>query len=137
MRTHTFQNGSGWVGLPILILSLLTSAAIAISPVLPCSAANADDVAASAERSLAPGTTSKPDEAARVRVSEAYGKLPLYFEANRGQTDAQVKFLYRGGRHVLLLTPTEAVLVLTTPPQAADEQSPTRGGQPRRTARGS
>ena len=136
MRTHTFQNGSGWVDLPILILSLLTSAAIAISPVLPCSAANADDVAASAERSLAPGTTSKPDEAARVRVSEAYGKLPLYFEANRGQTDAQVKFLSRGGRHVLFLSPTEAILVLTMPTQAADDKSPTRGGKPGRPEEG-
>src|SRR5439155_913787 len=65
-----------------------------------------------------------------------YGKLPLYFEANRGQTDAQVKFLSRGGRHVLFLTPTEAVLVLTTPPQAADEKSPTRGGKPGRLEEG-
>src|SRR5439155_940943 len=76
------------------------------------------------------------DDAVRVRGSEAYGKLPLYFEANRGQTDAQVKFLSRGGRHVLFLTPTEAVLVLTTPPQAADEKSPTRGGKPGRLEEG-
>src|SRR5262245_23970506 len=51
--------------------------------------------------------------ARQAQVSEAYGKLPLYFEANRGQTDTQVKFLSRGPGHALFLTATEAVLVLT------------------------
>ena len=48
----------------------------------------------------------------KAQVQEAYGKLPLYFEANRGQTDPQVKFLFRGPRSTLFLTPTEAVLAL-------------------------
>src|SRR5215831_16715736 len=39
---------------------------------------------------------SKPDEAAQARISEAYGRLPLSFEANKGQTDSQVKFISRG-----------------------------------------
>src|SRR5258706_385721 len=30
-----------------------------------------------------------------ARVSESYGKLPLHFEANRGQTDKNVRFLSR------------------------------------------
>src|SRR5207302_2382363 len=46
--------------------------------------------------------------------SVAYGRLPLTFEANRGQTDPQFKFLTRTGHRVVYLTPTEAVLVLTT-----------------------
>ena len=50
--------------------------------------------------------------AAKAQVQEAYGKLPLYFEANRGQTDSLVKFLSRGPRSTLFLTPTEAVLAL-------------------------
>jgi hypothetical protein len=50
--------------------------------------------------------------AAQVRVSEAYGKLPLYFEANQGQTDHRVKFLSRGSGHALFLTSSDAVLVL-------------------------
>jgi uncharacterized protein (TIGR03437 family) len=37
-------------------------------------------------------------------------KLPLSFEANRGQTDSQVKFLARGNGYNLFLTATEAVL---------------------------
>src|SRR2546426_7601020 len=49
----------------------------------------------------------------KATVQEAYGKLPLVFEANLGQTDPQVKFLSRGPGHTLFLTPTEAVLVLS------------------------
>ena len=48
-----------------------------------------------------------------AEVREAYGRLPLSFEANQGQTDPQVKFLSRGSQNVLFLTTTEAVLVLT------------------------
>ena len=45
-------------------------------------------------------------------VAAAYGKLPLSFEANEGQTDRQVKFLSRGAGYGLFLTSTEAVLSL-------------------------
>ena len=41
-----------------------------------------------------------------------YGKLPLSFEANHGQTDPQVKFLSRGHGYALFLTAGEAVLTL-------------------------
>src|SRR5216117_242435 len=50
-----------------------------------------------------------------ARVSETYGKLPLYFEANRGQTDKDVHFLSRGPGYSLYLTSGEAVLVLAKP----------------------
>jgi hypothetical protein len=56
---------------------------------------------------------SKPDQATRDRIKEQYGKLPLRFEANQGQTDTQVKFLSRGNGYSLFLTPTEAVLSLS------------------------
>jgi hypothetical protein len=49
---------------------------------------------------------------AKAQVQETYGKLPLYFEANQGQTDRLVKFLNRGRGYSLFLTPTEAVLAL-------------------------
>jgi hypothetical protein len=52
-------------------------------------------------------------------LSETYGKLPLHFEVNRGQTDERVKFLARGGRGSLFLTSTEAVLVFTKPEASA------------------
>ncbi|MGH7372580.1 MAG: SBBP repeat-containing protein, partial [Candidatus Methylomirabilales bacterium] len=61
-----------------------------------------------------PPTSVKPDTATRTRISEAYGKLPLSFEVNRGQTDEQVRFLARGPGYTLFLTPTEAVLGVRT-----------------------
>jgi hypothetical protein len=45
-------------------------------------------------------------------IVEGYGKLPLVFEANQGQTDPQVKFVSRGAGYNLFLTNTEAVLTL-------------------------
>jgi Beta-propeller repeat len=50
-----------------------------------------------------------------ARVSESYGKLPLQFEANRGQTDKDVHFLSRGPGYSLYLTAGEAVVVLAKP----------------------
>ena len=52
------------------------------------------------------------DEPSRLRADEAYGKLPLSFEVNQGQTDGHVKFLSRGSGYSLFLTSTEAVLSL-------------------------
>ena len=54
----------------------------------------------------------KPDHAAQARVTESYGKLPLSFEANRGQMDSDVKFFSRGSGYGIFITPTEAVLSL-------------------------
>ena len=67
----------------------------------------------------APPTPANVDKATRARVSESYGKLPLSFEANKGQHDGQVKFLSRGSGYNLFLTNREAVLVLTKPEEAA------------------
>ena len=53
--------------------------------------------------------------AARARLVANYGKLPLAFEANQGQTNARVKFLSRGSGYTLFLTPTDAVLSLVQP----------------------
>jgi hypothetical protein len=49
------------------------------------------------------------------RIVAAYEKLPLGFEANRGQTDAQVKFLSKGSGYSLFLTSTQAVFRLQKP----------------------
>src|SRR5207244_9108847 len=48
----------------------------------------------------------------KLKVADAYGKLPLSFEANQGQSDAQVKFLSHGSGYTLFLTSSEAVLLL-------------------------
>ncbi len=53
-----------------------------------------------------------PDEATREHVGEAYNKLPMSFEENRGQVDKEVRYVSRGPGYTLFLTPTEAVLSL-------------------------
>ncbi len=45
----------------------------------------------------------------------SYGKLPLAFEANQGQTASDVRFLSRGNGYTLFLTGQEAVLTLRQP----------------------
>jgi hypothetical protein len=60
----------------------------------------------------APVNTSQPDAKTKARVADAYGRLPLSFEANNGQTDARAKFISRGPGYTLFLTANEAVLSL-------------------------
>src|SRR5258705_13947283 len=48
-----------------------------------------------------------------AKMKEAYGFLPLSFEANAGQTDRRVKFLARGQGYGLFLTSNGAVLSLS------------------------
>jgi hypothetical protein len=61
--------------------------------------------------------------AAKERAAQAYGRLPLSFEPNRGQADARVRFLARGSGYRIFLTPAEAVLGLdvASPGPAAGE----------------
>jgi hypothetical protein len=53
------------------------------------------------------------------RLDATYGKLPLSFEANQGQTDRAVKFLSRGRGYALFLTGDEAVLTFERASQKA------------------
>ncbi len=54
-------------------------------------------------------------DAVTTQVVSTYATAPLYFEANRGQTDPAVRFLARGSGYGLYLTPTETVLTLARP----------------------
>jgi hypothetical protein len=49
-----------------------------------------------------------------------YGKLPLAFEANQGQTASDVRFLSHGNGYTLFLTGQEAVLTLRQPVPGSD-----------------
>ncbi len=62
----------------------------------------------------------QPTASTRSRLDDAYGKLPLMFEANAGQTDPQVRFISRGQGYSLFVTATGAVMTLSGP---ADRQS--------------
>ncbi|MBF0458213.1 MAG: SBBP repeat-containing protein [Nitrospirae bacterium] len=50
-----------------------------------------------------------------ARIAESYGKLPIAFEANDGQTDPEVKYFARGQGYTLFMTRQEFVLSMTTP----------------------
>ncbi len=52
-------------------------------------------------------------QTARASLSSGYGKLPLAFEPNQGQTDARVRFLTRGGGMTAFFTDTETVMLLS------------------------
>lgn len=67
---------------------------------------------APAQQGTAAASVQAREAVPQATVQIAYGKLPLHFEANQGQTDRQVKFLARGRGYSLFLTATEAVLVL-------------------------
>jgi len=125
MRKGTSQGRSRAAYAGTLVISLLTIAVLGtLAPLLE--AAKADDLTRSAEAALVAETTS--DDAVRTRLSDAYGKLPLYFEVNQGQTDLKVKFLSRSPKHTLFLTSREAVLVfMMRENRAEDEKRATKG----------
>ena len=53
-----------------------------------------------------------------------FAHLPLSFEANRGQTDARVKYLARGQNYTLFLTEHDSVLALSSGRFGGREQNP-------------
>ena len=59
------------------------------------------------------GSGSKPE------VIADYGRLPLSFEANQGQTADQARFLAQGPGYRVFLTPTETVFALSKPNQVS------------------
>jgi hypothetical protein len=63
-------------------------------------------------RSLTP-----PPAATKVHLQENYGRLPLSFELNTGQTAEEVEFLARGKGYTLFLSGAEATLALRKPGQ--------------------
>jgi hypothetical protein len=64
----------------------------------------------------------------------SYGRLPLTFEPNLGQTDGQVRFLARGGGMTAFFTDTETVLVLGHSEQTVVRMKLEKSEKPRRVA---
>ena len=61
---------------------------------------------------------------ATEQASESYGRLPLSFEANRGQAGEAADFVARGAGYTLSLTPTEAVFSLAQRSDRSRQQPP-------------
>jgi hypothetical protein len=68
-----------------------------------------------------PAPVSSQDSKAQAKILDQYGKLPLSFEANHGQTDSRVKFLSRTGGYTLFLTGDEAVFALSAKKASANK----------------
>jgi hypothetical protein len=102
------------VGLTLLVTSAVGLAAPAKSKAQPVLRPAVALPSLSAGVRPAATARAKSDGTAQVRLVRGYGRLPLRFEANQGQTVPQVKFLSRGRGYSLFLTSTEAVLTLTS-----------------------
>src|SRR5438552_2921528 len=130
MLTKVLPGASNGSRMFIALASLLGLAAAVVFHASAASAIRAEDssgrqIVLAAGDDRAPGLATP---APGVRVSETYGTLPRYFEANRGQIDQEIKFLSRGRGHVLFLAPTEAVLVLAKvePREKSEQRAPRR-----------
>jgi uncharacterized repeat protein (TIGR01451 family) len=105
-------------GLMVLLSSSFSGSHTAASnepAVTDRSSATDDSASTRGQNSSSASVLAEPNgqQQQQARISEAYGKLPLSFEANQGQADPQVKFLSRGSGYSLFLTSTEAVLALS------------------------
>ena len=78
-------------------------------------AASYDDDTYTAGSSASPLEPTSTSASTKAHVAERFGRLPLSFEINTGQTDQSVKFLSRGPGYDLFLTATDAVLTLQKP----------------------
>src|SRR5258707_5342254 len=97
---------------------ILFSAAVLAITCIAASECAAQTSDSGAPAKLISPSANAPSPASKQKVAEEYGKLPLSFEANHGQTDPKVKFLSRGPGYKLFLLPNEAVLTLEKKRQA-------------------
>jgi Beta-propeller repeat len=97
--------------IPLAVLALLLWVRLQ-SPAHSSQSSASNHTAASAQPATPLSSTQKQD------LTSAYGKLPLAFEANQGQSAALVRYLARGQGYQLFLTNQEAVLTLREPTAA-------------------
>jgi uncharacterized repeat protein (TIGR01451 family) len=107
-HTVTRRNTSWRLSSLTFLIGLLGLAVFAAAQMLPV----AGRVKASASTGSTPRSGSGESAGSRGRLSESYGKLPLRFEANRGQVARDIRFLARGSGYSLLLKQEGAVLNL-------------------------
>src|SRR5919198_2643254 len=64
---------------------------------------------------LSPAAGAAPPSTTKRQALKAYGRLPLAFAANAGQTDARVRYYAQGAGFSIFLTSKEAMLALRRP----------------------
>ena len=102
----------------LLLLSSLMIAALVVSGLWSTKAINLlvrEQTVEPTETSLAAGlsTQAQADKQTRARVSEAFGKLPLYFVENRGQLDKRVAYYVQGSDKTIYFSDQGLTFVLT------------------------
>ena len=73
------------------------------------------EAGAGVSRATASGTANSAGAKQDSKWAEAYGRLPLSFEENVGQTAQEVRYVSHGSGYELFLTPQEAVVALRSP----------------------
>src|SRR4029077_14864272 len=96
-------------------IAIIATALFVLSPGRPRSVASGTASPASPSQTVTP--------AARSRIQASYAALPLAFEKNQGQTDAQVKYMARGNGYTLFLTANDAVFSLHARPAASESSA--------------
>ena len=96
----------------LALVSLISWIALPAYSVSGKRCAVGDEQLPSTARPVSISKLSEVNQQPQASLSEAYGKLPLSFEANHGQTDRRVKFISRGRGFGLFLTADEAVMTL-------------------------
>ena len=99
-HTHTLQRARR-----ALVVALFFTILAALSLIIGSNPPDASKPNAATSRPSSPRPTI-------AQVREAYARLPLSFEANRGQADESVDFVARGAGYTLALSPTSAVFGL-------------------------
>lgn len=90
----------------LFILTLVAQSLLPIATVRSKTAGKSELIAV-------PASPAAKEAAVKTVVDAKYGKLPLSFEVNRGQSKPGVKFLARGANAALALLANEAVLTLS------------------------
>ena len=106
---------NGFLSSGVVLSTMLALTAVTNSTAAQNAATHGDLQSTTALTAAQVSPTPAVDAEARSRVNASYGKLPISFEVNQGQTDGSVQFLARGAGYTLFLTPGEAVLSLHTP----------------------
>ncbi|MET0645090.1 MAG: hypothetical protein ABW208_00630, partial [Pyrinomonadaceae bacterium] len=104
-----------------LMVALLTAPLLLINP--PENFTGVNNVQSPAGTLTSHPTPPQPGTATE-QARESYGRLPLSFEANRGQAGAAADFVARGAGYTLSLTPTEAVFSLAQRSDRSRQQPP-------------
>jgi hypothetical protein len=104
-------------GVPLITLAIFLT--VGIRRTAHSSQSTASNHTAASAQPAAPLSSSAQQE----DLKRAYGRLPLAFEANQGQTAAEVRYLAHGQGYQLFLTNQEAVLTLRQPNAAHAESA--------------